>query len=217
MIIEQLIDLKNVWTENLKFRTYLRDWVVDGSTSWLVSNTADECYKGRLLNQIKKRSLSCQSWSLHGFQVSRSLPAATAADLETPCVCASPSDQPKVCRSTAPRALPLILQSKPLIVLWNSLQECLPDDLQGFKLGFNFELCCLTNGFKRFYLLWTPRIICVELNSSFSVCWKRRNWWQLWVYTNSYPAKWLWPKCFIKSKFSKKTIVVACSMMSIWL
>ena len=40
----------------------------------------------------------------------------TAADLETCCVCARPSDPPKLCRSAGPRAWPLILQSKPSII-----------------------------------------------------------------------------------------------------
>ena len=43
--------------------------------------------------------------------------------------------------SAAPRAWPLILQSKNLIVLWNTLWVWLPDDLQGLKLGLKLELC----------------------------------------------------------------------------
>ena len=65
----------------------------------------------------------------HFPQVSRSLPVATAADLETPCVCARPPDPPMLCRSAAPRAWPLILQPNPSIVFSNSLREWLPDDL----------------------------------------------------------------------------------------
>ena len=38
-------------------------------------------------------------------------------------VAARPSDPPKLCRSVAPRARPLILQSKPSIVFWNSLRD----------------------------------------------------------------------------------------------
>ena len=49
------------------------------------------------------------------------LPAASAADSETPFVCACPSDQPKKLRRAAQRAQVLILQSKPLIAFWNSL------------------------------------------------------------------------------------------------
>ena len=45
-------------------------------------------------------------------QASRSWPAATAANSETLCVCARPSDPPKQCRRAAPRAWPLILPSK---------------------------------------------------------------------------------------------------------
>ena len=41
-------------------------------------------------------------------QVCLLLLGATAANKETPFVCACPSDQPKLCLSTAPRAGPLI-------------------------------------------------------------------------------------------------------------
>ena len=53
-------------------------------------------------------------------QASLSRPAATAANQETPCVWSCQSCLPKLCRSAAPRALPLILQSKPSIVFWMS-------------------------------------------------------------------------------------------------
>ena len=46
-------------------------------------------------------------------QASLLRPEATAADSETFCVGASPSNHPKLCRSAAPRAWQLILQSKP--------------------------------------------------------------------------------------------------------
>ena len=45
----------------------------------------------------------------------------------------------------APRAWPLIVQSKALIVFWNSLWEWLPDDQQGLELGLKLELCSLTH------------------------------------------------------------------------
>ena len=58
-------------------------------------------------------------------QASRSRPAATAADSETPCVCARPSDPRKQSWRVAPRAWPLILPSKPSIAFWNSLwRDC---------------------------------------------------------------------------------------------
>ena len=91
-------------------------------------------------------------------KVSLSLPAAPAADSKTPCVCASPSDQPKLCWSAAPSAWPLILQSKSSIVFSNSLLEWLPDDQHGLKLGLKLELCLLTNWLYKFYLFWNPRI-----------------------------------------------------------
>ena len=45
----------------------------------------------------------------------------------------------------AQRAQPLILQSKPSIIFWNSLQEWLSDDRQGLELGLTLELCSRTN------------------------------------------------------------------------
>ena len=52
LLIEQLIDLEKVRTENLKFRTDLQKRVMDG---WSVTQQMI-VYKDRLLNQ----SLSCQ-------------------------------------------------------------------------------------------------------------------------------------------------------------
>ena len=52
-----------------------------------------------------------------------------------------------VCRSAAPRAWQLIVQSKPSISFWKSLRKWWPeppDDRQGLKLGFKLEFCCLT-------------------------------------------------------------------------
>ena len=64
----------------------------------------------------------------HFPQASLLQPAETAADSEVPCVCARPSDPPKLCLSAAPRAWPLIWQSNPSIVFSNSLWDWLPDD-----------------------------------------------------------------------------------------
>ena len=74
----------------------------------------------------------------------------------------SPSDPHKLYRSRAPRARPFILQSKLSITFWFGLREWLPDDWQGLELGFELELCRLTNGLKRFYLPPSPWINCVE-------------------------------------------------------
>ena len=66
MLIEQLIDLEKVRTENLKFRTDLRDQVMDG---WSVTKMI--VYKGKLLKKSsnrKSKHVSCQRGSLHGFQ-----------------------------------------------------------------------------------------------------------------------------------------------------
>ena len=55
MLIEQLINLEKVTTDNLKFMTDLRDRVMDGWSENL---------------QIENWSSSCQGWSLYGFQTS---------------------------------------------------------------------------------------------------------------------------------------------------
>ena len=87
-------------------------------------------------------------------QASWSLPAATAANLETPCVCAFPSDQPKQCLIAAPlptQELGHWFCSQSLIFFWNGLGEWLPSNLQGLELGLNLDsapVCSwrLTNG-----------------------------------------------------------------------
>ena len=99
------------------------------------------------------------------LQASRSRPAATAADSETPCVCARPSDPRKQSRRAAPRAWPLILPSKPSITFWNSLQRDCQMTLQGLKLGLKLELCRVTNELLtilRFYHLQNYSINYVE-------------------------------------------------------
>ena len=70
-------------------------------------------------------------------QASLSRPAATAADSETPCVCARPSDPHwhKQNRRAAPRAWLLTLPSKPSINFWNSLRR----DCQMTGRGSNMD------------------------------------------------------------------------------
>ena len=93
-------------------------------------------------------------------QASLSRPAATAADLETPCVCARPSDPPKLCRSAAQRAWPLILQSK----LRLSSGIAFGSDCQMTRRGLNLDsnlnsaawpMGCRVLSAQR---LWNPRI-----------------------------------------------------------
>ena len=72
-------------------------------------------------------------------QASRSRPAATAADSETPCVCARPSDPRKQSRRAAPRAWPLILPSKPSITFWNSLWRDCQMTGRGLNLDSNLK------------------------------------------------------------------------------
>ena len=74
--------------------------------------------------------------------------------LETPFIYAHQSNPLKLCQiliclSVSPRALPLNLQLKLLIVCWNSLWDLLPDNRQGLELEFKLELrlCPLNNKF----------------------------------------------------------------------
>ena len=90
-------------------------------------------------------SVKLSQYSKSGSTFSSSEPvAATAADSETP----SP-----VCARARPQELGHWFCSQ-------DLQS--PGDRQGLKLGLKLALCCLTNGLLRFYLLWNPRINCVE-------------------------------------------------------
>ena len=77
----------------------------------------------RYLQSIKTfLTLELSRYRKSGSTFSSSEPAA---DSETPCVCARPSDLRQPCRSAAPRAWPLILPSKPSITFWNSLwRDC---------------------------------------------------------------------------------------------
>ena len=71
MLIEQLIDFEKVRTENLKFRTDLRDRVMN---VWSVTQQMN-VYKGRLLKKIFKSKIEARPvkfyrWSLHALQTS---------------------------------------------------------------------------------------------------------------------------------------------------
>ena len=100
----------------------------------------------RYLQSIKTFfTVKLSQYSKSGSTFSSSEPvAATAADSETP----SP-----VCARARPQELGHWFCSQ-------DLQS--PGDRQGLKLGLKLALCCLTNGLLRFYLLWNPRINCVE-------------------------------------------------------
>ena len=97
-----------------------------------------------LLNWVRYRKSGNTFSSSELLAVSR-----TAADWETPCVCARPSNPPKLSQSSAPTARLLIkldFAFKTSIVFWNSLWEQSPDDRQRLELGLKLELCHLTNG-----------------------------------------------------------------------
>ena len=78
-------------------------------------------------------------------QASWSRPAATAANPKRPsgCFCARLSDKPKLCQSAAPRAQPLILQSKPSTVFCQMTGR-------GSNLGSNLNSAAWSTGCKGF-------------------------------------------------------------------
>ena len=116
-----------------------------------------------LANSLKKNLLSLSNmykalkpfWLLNKViitrmaeHVSSSEPVEASSDCSpqgnTLCLCSSVQAS-NLCLRVPPRALLLILHSKPLIVFWNNLREWLPEDRQGFKLGLELELYHLTN------------------------------------------------------------------------
>ena len=83
-------------------------------------------------------------------QASLSLPAATAADSETLCVCARPSDPRKQSWRAAPRAWPLILPFKPSITFWNSLRRDCQMTCRGSNLDSNLNCAAWPTSCKGF-------------------------------------------------------------------
>ena len=77
-------------------------------------------------------------------------PAATAADLGTPCVCARPSDPRKQSQRAAPRAWPLILPSKPSMTFWNSLWRDCQMTCRGSNLDSNLNCAAWSTSCKGF-------------------------------------------------------------------
>ena len=122
--------------------------------------------------QIIKTLLTLELSQYHksGSTFSQSEPVAASSNFcqlgNSLCLCL-PARTSQAVQECCPRALHLILQSKYSIDFWNSMHKWLPDDLidlplAGLKLGLKFEVCRLTNGLWRFFLLWSPKINCVE-------------------------------------------------------
>ena len=110
------------------------------------------------LPEIYKALKPC--WLLNWVSIARveacfpQAPAATAADLETPCACARPSDwlllsyPRKSCQQeSCPKRLAVDFALWTFDYLLEQPSEILLDDLQGLKLGLNFELCSSCKGF----------------------------------------------------------------------
>ena len=83
-------------------------------------------------------------------QASPSQPA-TVAELETPCVCARPSNQRKQSRRAAPRAWQLILPSKPSITVWNNVQRDCQMTGWGSNLDSNLNSAAQPTSCKEFF------------------------------------------------------------------
>ena len=85
-----------------------------------------------------------------GSTISSSEPVAACSDCSRlgNALCLSrPSDPPKLCRSAAPRAKPLLFQSNPLITFCDSLANLGLGEIARWPAGLERELCRLTNGF----------------------------------------------------------------------
>ena len=132
------------------------------SSENFISHEKTKLFMAQNLQSIKTfLTLELTQCSKNGSiaQASLSLPAATSANLVTPCVCACLSNPPKLCQSAAARALLWFFSKNLLIVFCSSLWEWLSDDLQalGLQFGLELELCRLTNEFYLFYLLRIPK------------------------------------------------------------
>ena len=127
-----------------------KDWAKRWALLWSATTSRQlhpKFHLTRKKGQIsakRQKLLYCKSGSSSSEPyAARSDCRGSAADSETPCVCAAQSDPPKMCLSAAPRAWSWILQSKPSIVFRNSLREWLPDnrqELENPKIKFN-KLC----------------------------------------------------------------------------
>ena len=69
----------------------------------------------------------------------------TAADSETPSVCARPSYPEQTEPESAPKSLAVDFALSTFDYLLELPSERLPDDSQGLNLGLKLELCSLTS------------------------------------------------------------------------
>ena len=100
-------------------------------------------------------------------QASRSLPSATAAYLETPCVCAEQESSPKR-QERCPKSpringcWQLVLPSKPSITFWNSLWRDCQMNCRDSYLDSNLNCAAGLMSCKGFNSLQNHSIKCVE-------------------------------------------------------
>ena len=92
-------------------------------------NEKNICRHGRYLQSIKTFLIvELSQYRKSGSTFSSSEPVAASGDCSRPENALFLCSPPKLCRSAAPRAWPLMLQSNPSIVFSNSLREWLPND-----------------------------------------------------------------------------------------
>ena len=121
-------------------RGFGRQQLPADSNGHSISNEKKSVVTAQYLQSIKTfLTLELSRYRKSGSTFSSSEPAATAADSETPCVCARPSDPRKQSQRAAPRAWPLILPSKPSITFWNSLRRDCQMTCRGSNLDSNLN------------------------------------------------------------------------------
>ena len=135
-----LIELWNLATSAAWHREN-EEWIIKR-----LSNTMSTALVGNWTRKLKF-SLANNLLSLLKSQSRKSCSIFSSSTIIVACQCSNccrlgnklcwclPFYPSKLCWSTTPRVGPLILQSKPSIVFWNSLLEWWPDDRQGLELG----------------------------------------------------------------------------------
>ena len=116
-------------------------WIVN---VWTLQTFKTHCFKPFWLSNWVSVARVAASF----LQASLLWPAATAAIQKRPVFVLA-----RLTRPSCAGAKPLTS-----FVVWNSLWEWLPNDMQGLQLGLKLELCSLTNELSRVYLFRSPWI-----------------------------------------------------------
>ena len=109
-----------------------------------------------------------------------------------PCVCARPSDTPKRCWSAAPRARPLILQSRPRMFSEIALEASESELIARWQAGAQTptQFWTLPSNQRDVKVLSSTK----SLNKlcrveSYYVCWKCQNWGKRWVVSSPHSPR----------------------------